>query len=136
MKNTGNGQRTAERKVHKLSIGLLEVDARKAALEKRLAPIQEELRQLREDESAIRIGMMKLMRDADLKRAHGEKMIIDLVSPRLSVKVNDLTLLPKGFFELVRNPLKAKIKDYFNETGDNVPGAEVVEGEYSIAIRK
>lgn len=78
--------------------------------------------------------MVQLMTASQLPKLVLAEATISLINGRETVSITDIDALPQGTFSLERKPDKAAIKALI-DAGEDVPGAGIVRGDPSLAVR-
>lgn len=113
-------QRAAETMVEAIKLREAELYARRGRFERKSA--------------AMKALIKNVMRAADLEKLPLPDATLSITKPRTSVFVRDVNELSQGFYRLKREPVTAAIRQAL-EAGDDVPGAELTQGEAGLMIR-
>lgn len=113
----------------------LEADAMADAVKSRMTDLQAR-KQRYEKKGQMMRGLIKsLMDTAQIDKMTLPEASLSIRQSPVSVDVTDLEALPQGFFKVERKADKTAIKTAI-KAGEEIPGAELVEGSPTLSVRK
>lgn len=112
----------------------LDADTMAAAVKARKAEIAERQARYERKADGAKALIKSLMLAADLPKVTLPDATVSITKPRTKVNIIDVDQLPQGFYVTERKAKSAEIKAAL-ESGETIPGAELVLGEEGLMVR-
>lgn len=84
---------------------------------------------------SLRGRMIEAMQATGIMKVEDALNTINLRAKPVKLEITDESLVPEQFFLQEKRLSKSAVNDWFKRTGEVIPGAAVVDGEFSITIK-
>jgi hypothetical protein len=84
---------------------------------------------------SLRERMIEAMKATGIMKVEDALNTINLRAKPAKLEITDESLVPEQFFSMEKKLSKSAVNDWFKRTGEVIPGAAVIDGEYSITIK-
>lgn len=111
-----------------------EAEMMAAALKEREAALYARRGRFERKSEAMKRLIKSVMRAADLAKMTLPEATLSITAARQKVNVLDVSELPQGYYRMKREADMAALKSAL-ERGEQIPGAEMVNGEEGLMIR-
>lgn len=129
------GETDIERIVMRCLDEHLEASSMVDAIKVRETDLRERRSRYERKADAMKSLIKSVMDSADLDKMTLAEATLSITKPRESVEVLNVEELPQGYFKTTKSADKTAIKKAIMESGEEIPGAQLVLGESGLTIR-